>query len=215
MRRLGPLIVALVCSVALGAHAPRQLLPVDEAASHPDFFAFRARLIAAVAGRDAAAILAVVHPDIKCSFGGDHGIADFKRMWRLDSPESEFWEEFGTVLALGGTFEGPDRFVAPYTFASWPDDLDAFEHLALVGSGIGARAAPRDDAPVLARLDFAIVRIGQGGYVLDSAPWQGIVLPDGRQAYLPSSSVRSPIDYRVYFMREHGAWQLAMFLAGD
>jgi hypothetical protein len=65
---------------AYAAQAPRTLLPVDEAVSRPDFFTFRARLAAAVAQRDTAAILEVIHPDIKSSFGGDDGIEDFNRI---------------------------------------------------------------------------------------------------------------------------------------
>lgn len=211
------ILLILVCAgpVVLSSQTPRQLLPVDEAATQPDFFAFRAELITAVARRDAAAILAVVDPDVRNSFGGDDGIEGFRKKWRLEEPDSGFWQEFGTVLALGGTFEGPDRFVAPYTFARWPDGVDSFEHLAVVGSGVSARAAPRDDLPAMARVDFAIVRMGPGGYVIDSAPWQGVVLPDGRQAHVRSDSVRSPIDYRASFMRRQGTWRLLMFLAGD
>lgn len=217
-RRLVRMIAVAALSAVPGAptaQPARQLLPVDEAARDPSFFAFRAQLLTAVARRDAGAILAVVHPDIKNSLGGDQGLDEFKSTWRLDRAESEFWAEFGETLALGGAFQGPDGFVAPYTFTRWPNGLDAFEHVVATSGGVPARAEARDEAAVLATLDFSIVRIGKAGYGGDPQGWQQIALADGRQAYVRVSSVRSPIDYRAYFVRRDGRWRLMMFLAGD
>ena len=58
------------------------MLPVDEAASVPDFFSFRAQLQAAVARRDVAVVLGALSRDVKLSFGDDAGIEDFKRIWQ-------------------------------------------------------------------------------------------------------------------------------------
>ncbi len=73
-------VIALVVAAGTLAQAPaqRRLLPVDEAATQPDFFTFRAQLLTAVARHDAAALMAVVHPNIKCDFGGGEGKAFFE-----------------------------------------------------------------------------------------------------------------------------------------
>ena len=50
-----------------GGYSP--LLPIDEASQRPEFFTFRAQLQRVIARRDWAAVLAVVHPKIRTSFG--------------------------------------------------------------------------------------------------------------------------------------------------
>jgi hypothetical protein len=125
-RILGGLAVILSTVVIPSeAQAPRSLLPVDEATTRPDFFTFRAHLQAALAQHDLNALLEVVHPYIKARFGGDEGIEDFKKFWRIQEPDSKLWRELATVLALGGFFDGPDTFTAPYTFSRWLQDADS------------------------------------------------------------------------------------------
>ena len=139
-------LAAVVAAVAIVAAAPPvpRLAPVDEANQRADFFGFREKLQQRIATRDVAALLGIVHPDIKTTFGDDNGIDAFKRLWRLDQRDSELWRELGAVLALGGTFEGSDAFVAPYVFSRWPDNFDAFDHVAVVGSKVRVtfRACP-------------------------------------------------------------------------
>jgi hypothetical protein len=206
--------VVVVAAAVLSAQQPLQLRPVDEARQHPDFLAFRRQLQQTIARRDSAALLRALDPAIKNSFDGDDGKDGFTRRWRPRAADSEVWQELGAVLALGGTFDGADAFVAPYVFSRWPNQIDAFEHVAVIGSNVAARATPDAQAGVMQTLTFSILRLaGDGGY--PQRPWTAVVLPDGRTAYLASRYVRSPIDYRAYFRRSNGGWRMTMFLAGD
>lgn len=225
-RRLGIGTVAVVGVVLLGDRPSAQLqagaarlLPVDEAPQQTAFFSFRAHLQAAIARRDTAALLAVVDPQIKASFGGDGGIADFRRMWGLDGEpddppdgSDDIWTELGTVLALGGSFSGDETFTAPYTFSRWPDDFDAFDHVVMTAADVRIRAAPDQDAPVLDADSFAILLLTRSAAPSDT--WTAVQLGT-RTGYVSSRLVRSPIDYRAIFTRTSGRWRLAMFLAGD
>src|SRR5690349_15198570 len=83
------LLVLVMVATPLRAQAPPQLLPVDQAAIRPEFFSFRAQLQRALAERDSAAVLAIVDPNIKNSFGDDDGIASFRKMWTPERPDSE------------------------------------------------------------------------------------------------------------------------------
>jgi hypothetical protein len=138
------------------AREPR-LRPVDEAERRPDFLEFRRRLQDAVVRRDAAAILGIVHPNVRVSFGGANGIEAFRKE-HLEKRDSDFWEEFAKILRLGGRFRMEGSFDAPYTFSAWPGDLDSFECLVVVGTRVRVRAAPGLNARILTALDFAIVR---------------------------------------------------------
>jgi hypothetical protein len=207
--RLGTLVFL---GAALAA-APPTLAPVDEGPSNPAFFSFRAQLLRTVVARDVGALLAVVDPHIKNSFGGDDGIDEFKTMWELETPGSPVWEELGAVLALGGTFAGPHTFVAPYVFSRWPQSFDAFEHVAAIGSGIRVRAQPTASAETIGSVSFAILRLAPGAAAGDEA-WTAVLL-DGRTGYIASRLVRSPVAFRAFFSDVSGQWRVVMFLAGD
>lgn len=223
-----PLILATLFLLAGLSAAQAQvgkLLPSDEAVQDPELFAFRARLQAAVARHDTAAVLEVVDPNIKNTFGGDDGLAAFRRLWKLEAgDDSRLWNELGLVLALGGSFQpnpqnSKDTFVAPYVFSRWPEQLDAFEHVAVLGTDVRVRAEPRLGSPVLAALSFDIVplvEMGRHRMTPEQAKeWTSIKLRDGRTGYIASRYVRSSIAHRAFLTREDGQWRLTLFVAGD
>ena len=187
-----PLLLLLALAASHGAGA-QPLRPVDEAVRQPEFFGFRARLQAALTRHDAAALRAVLHPDLKNSFGGDDGLAGFEAAWRPDDPGSAVWETLAGVLALGGGFAPDGSFVAPYVFSRWPEGVDAFAHLAVVGSEVRVRTSPRPDARPLTSLDYGIVEAGAAQPEDES--WRAVRLPDGRAGFVDRRYLRSPIDY--------------------
>ncbi len=153
-------------------------------------------------------------PEIKLSFGGSWGLADFREMWRPSDPDSPIWSELAAVLALGGRFGGDGTFIAPYTFTDSPDEVDPFEALIVINAGAPARAAADPQAEALAVLSFDVVRREWDPPATPDG-WTAIRLADDRLAYVRSSSVRSPIDYRAFFERRDGRWRMTIFIAGD
>src|SRR5690349_20990835 len=100
------------CVLPAAPRAAVAMRPVDQAATQPDFFIFRARLQAAIAARDEAAVVAAADPAIQLSFGGGDGIDELRK--ELRDPKGTTWTELGTALALGGTFTSATTFTAPY-----------------------------------------------------------------------------------------------------
>ena len=192
-----------------GAQAVR-LLPVDQAATQPDFFTFRARLQAAIARRDEAAVIAAADPGIRTSFGDDEGIASLRA--KLRDPEGTVWADLATALALGGTFQSPDSFVSPYVFAAWPDRFDSFECAAVVGDRVRVRASTGPGSAVVRTVSYEIVQVlpTQG----DAAATR-VRFPNGVTGFIATPYVRSPIDYRAIFQKTGGQWRLRAFVAGD
>jgi hypothetical protein len=208
--------ILVVCAVGVGhagAQSDRRLLPADEAVERPDFFSFRARLQTAIARRDAAFVVAIVDPGIRNSFGPDQGMRTFVDTWRPNEPDSRLWAELGGVLALGGRFDASGSFVAPYVYAGWPNDLDSFEHVAIVGSDVHVRAAPRPDAASLRRVTFAVLR--RAPTTKPDPDWIAVQLPRGATGYVAVQLVRSPVGYRAFFRFARGRWWLTAFVAGD
>jgi hypothetical protein len=215
-------LMVLTLTLTTIATTTRKLHPIDEGAKDASFKAFRDRLIEAVQQRNTRFVLTSLHPKIRLSFGGDYGKKDFLKIWKPDSPDSRLWQEFSTILSLGGTFstsEGKRMFWAPYTFSTFPDDLDAFEHAAIVGENVRVRSQPNETASIVTSLSYDIVKatfpnsdnLDKG----DVPGWVKVVDPDGRDGYVASKYIRSPIDYRMGFERSRGKWLITAFIAGD
>lgn len=206
------------CGVALSPDTRKPppssftLKPHDEASQRPDFVTFRNRLRAIVARRDTAALLKIVDPNVGVAFDGARGIEAFTQR-HLQNPQEDFWKEFGDVVAHGGSFRTPDAFDAPYTFSAWPARFDAFQCMAIVGAGIHVRTAPRLGAPTAAVVDFAVVEWQSSDRPVEG--WELVTLVDGRQGYVATRYLRSPLGYRATFALKGGQWWLAAFVIGD
>jgi len=206
--------LGLVFAGVLAATSPQAtLLPVDEAARQPEFLNFRRALQQTLASRNVSALLAVIDPNIKVSFGDDNGLDAFRRLWRPEAPDSTIWSELGAVLAAGGAFQGPATFVAPYVFARWPERFDAFDHVAVIGSGVRIRATPALSGRQIASVSYAI--LGAPAGVDARSEWTAVTLADGRSGFVASRLVRSPVGYRAFFVNGATGWRLSMFVAGD
>ena len=199
--------------VGPGSRVAPMLRPVDEGSRRADFLEFRRRLQEAVARRDEAAVLAIVDPTVRISFGDSGGAQAFKAQV-IGNRNEDFWGEFGTILRLGGRFRANDAFDAPYTFSAWPGDLDSFECLAITGSRVRVRVAAGLGTRIVTQLDFAIVR-ANAPKKPGTPGWRGIELPDGRTGLVSSRYVRSPIDHRALFQFHDGRWWLTAYVAGD
>ena len=208
-----PFLLTALALMSMFANAQVELRPIDEAVSRPDFLAFRNELKAVVERRDSAELLAVVHREIKTSFGGDDGVAEFKDVWKIESKESKIWDELRTVLALGGSFDEDGAFIAPYVFSRWPKSVDGFEYVAVIGSKVRIRATPNSTAPIVDTVSHSLLK--STGPVAESTTWVPVSLPDGKAGFVDRRYIRSPIDYRAIFKRIDGRWQMTMFIAGD
>jgi hypothetical protein len=199
----------------------RYVLPVDEAKKDASFFAFRSKLIEAAKKRDSRFVLSIVDRNIKNSFGGNNGIAEFKKAWKIDSPTSEFWNEFIPVITNGGSFikEGNGKlFFAPYTFNSFPENLDAFSHSAIFGNKVSLRSKADTNSPVIANLSYNIVEILESvndTKNVGNISWYEVKTLGGKRGFVKAEFVRSPIDYRAGFEKKNGKWTMTIFVAGD
>jgi hypothetical protein len=211
LRLPGWLAVVWLAAAVPVATAPPSCPPVDEGPRDPEFVRFRAGLQAAVARRDVAAVMAVVDPAIKHSFGGDDGIAGFRARWRPEAPDSELWRALGSVLALGGRWQAAEGFVAPYTFTC--EVPDAFTTVIVIGRGVAVRASASTAAAVVARVDYAVLSVAEGAW--DTEGWVKVRIAGGREGYVAAALTRTPIDDRAFFARKGGQWRLVTFVRGD
>jgi len=225
MKRAAYSLILFVLAVATAMAQERYVKPVDEANLDPSFKSFRAKLIAAAERRDAKYVLSVLDPKIQLSFGGHAGIKDFKEMWKINSKASEFWAEFLPAIKNGGSFfrdngKRTNTFYAPYTFQSFPDDLDGFEHFAIFGSDVNLRKSPAADSEIVGRLSYNVVKVEEdpareAGEGRKKPEWRKVKTLGGLSGFVKAEFVRSPIDYRAGFEKKRGVWKMTAFIAGD
>lgn len=188
----------------------RQVFPVDEGKTDASFNNFREKLIKAVKNRDKKFLLSSLDANVQASFGGDIGIEDFKKYWKIDNAGSKLWDELLIVLNGGGKFikEGKNRlFCAPYSFTNFPEDLDAFEYQVIFGKNVNLRARPDAAAEVIARLSHNVVKVDYENSIGDGRDeptysWFKIETLGGKRGFVNAKYVRSPIDYRACFAKK-------------
>lgn len=206
--------LALAAPAAASALPPR-MPPTDSCAQDRSFVAFRTALMAAIARKDAAFILAAATDDIQFSFGDDPGRAGFARAWRLNRPAtSALWRELGAALRLGCARDEAGEFWAPSMSLVGDEDLgeDFYAAAVAVGPGAALHAGPSDASLTIAPLRWTVLTVQPDG---EHGLWAYVTLADGRQGYVRRALIRSFGDYRAVFAKRHGRWRLTAFVAGD
>jgi hypothetical protein len=210
-------LACLVAPSSAGAQG-RKLMPIDEASQDKTFETFRNRLLEAAKNRDSKFVMSVVHPQIRNSFGDNGGAREFRKKWKPESPDSELWNELVEILSLGGAFRkaGKGRdFWAPYVYSNFPEDVDAFEYVAVTGQNVNVRQKPDPASPVISALSYDLVKAPEGLSGNEAAGWIKIVTPGGKEGFVSAQFVRSPVDYRASFTKVKGKWMLSALVAGD
>jgi len=223
-RWVGLIVIGLSLAAGPG-HAGEQseltlrLKPWDEAARDPSFLKFRDDLKAILARKDAVALMKVVSPSIKNSFGGNDGAAEFRETWKPEEANSALWPALSLVVDLGGNFDSKTVFSAPYVFSAFPNDVSAFDTVVVTAEGAVMRAAPKADAAVVRTLDHDILSLVDGPakpqHQAGPDDWVEAIDIAGKHGFVLNRDVRSSIDYRAYFEKRKGRWLMTTFLAGD
>jgi hypothetical protein len=228
MFRTFSFIVAATILSTVSLAQERYVKPVDEGREDASFLSFRTKLIAAAERRDAKYILSIVGPAITSGFGGDEGIAGFRRTWKINDKKSRFWDEFLRVLKSGGKFEQSDGpanfFTAPYLYSQMPDDLDHFEYHAIFGNNVNLREKPDQSSRVISQLSYNIVKIDEPAAIKKKTgpgewdweyDWHKVTTLGGRSGWVKAEYVRSAIAARAGFEKKRGSWKMVFFVEGD
>ena len=214
-----PIFSAFIIVLATLSMAAQErfLKPVDEAEKDPTFVAFRSQLTKAVAGKDAKFIRSILAKDVLVNFGGANGVSGFLEEWKNLGPTSEFWSKFGWAISHGGKFEkvkgSPTQFWAPYTYASFPNDLDGSDYGTVVGVRIRLRKAASPDAEIVGYLSYNLVKPYIDATEVEG--WMEVVTAGGKRGFIAAEFFHSPMDYRAGFEKVKGAWKLKYFVSGD
>ena len=200
--------------VAMVTCAALDKLPLrDEGPQDRSFVSFRRSLTGALDKGNREWVVARIDPAVRFSFGGDNGKAALLASWgREPALKDRFFKELRVVVGLGGGFRD-GSFWAPYTYAFWPDDLDAFEDAVAVRPLVRVKKESRDDSETVTTLNYDVVKlvVEEG---LAPAHWRKIEF-NGKVGWARTSDVRSGVDARACFTKVKGSWRLTAFVEGD
>ena len=115
-------------------------------------------------------------------------------------------------MTLGCTKgEQAESFSCPYVFKNFPDDLDPFMYLAVLGKNIPIYRDTLSGSRPIATLSYCLVKDSTGG----SERWLEL---DGElkgKGFVERKNLRSAVDVRVGFQKKRGKWMIVFFIAGD
>ena len=168
-----------------------------------------------VARHDLAALERHVSADANMSFGGAApGAAGLREVWEPQRPDTPLWHELAEILRLGGvetSVNGEIAWSAPYpSFAGENIYQDPYGAFIVTGTQVALRKSPDIGAPVVARVDYAVLESDCSG----TEDWICVRWNDA-PAFVRSSLVRSPVDQRLSMRVTADHWSITFFVAGD
>jgi hypothetical protein len=215
---IGSLAIAFALSMtqiqgatqAPAEQAPARIVPLDEASKDESFVVFRNELIDAIDQRNLKGVLGAVSADVRVTLTGRKGIPALRQLWHLDSSPTSFLRELRAVLILGGRFEQPCSFTAPYVWTEFPASLFPLDYLVVVrDKTVMYAAADAKSKQVAVLSEGEIVQIDGG-----TTEWAGIERSAGLRGYVSLSAVRRPASFRAFFTKIMSEWKLVGFFDG-
>lgn len=191
--------------LAQGPYAPRDTCGDLEGAAE-----FRQALAAAVAERDADALVALAADDVKLDFGGGAGRGELKK--RLTADDRRLWQELGELLTLGCSANKQGGLTIPWYFDQSITGVDPFMGMIVTGEAVPLRSAPDEEADSVATLSWDVVEIDA---LKPDDAFQKVETRDGKQGFIATDKLRSLIDYRLLASSRNGTWSIVSLVAGD
>jgi hypothetical protein len=209
----------MIVTLALPAHGQeRKLPPVDEASADASWIRFKKRLQAAIESRDKQFLLSILDRNIRNQSEKTRGIAEFRRQWELDTPDTPVWHALQSALQLGSAYvrreKGGRELCAPYVLGKWPEDVEPFKNAVVIAKDSTMRAEPSNASAALGSLSYDIVPVIDWE-VDDKAAdtkqkWVRVRFRN-REGYVPEEHVRSAIEQAACFMRSGDGWRMTGF----
>lgn len=214
--------LCLVTLFALPAGAQdMKLPPVDEGSKDASWVSFKNRLLNALDKKDRKFVLGIIDKNIRNSFDGTRGLAEFRKLWDFDAEDTPLWRELSAALFLGSAYrkpeKGPTELCAPYVLPKWPDNTDPHAYGAIIAKEVLVKTAPSGAAATLATLEYDLVAVADWDVADEAAEakqrWVKVRIKAG-EGYVPEEQIRSPIEHSACFVKGPNGWRLVALGAG-
>lgn len=221
------MVLRAVCALALallvgtGAAQETKLPPVDEGVNDAVWPRFKARLLDALERRDRQFVLGILDRNIR-NTSGTNGVAEFRKLWDLESAESPLWNQLSAVLFLGSVYVKRDaktqELCAPYVYYRWPADAPENINGAVIVKDTALKSQPSAAAPTVAALSYDLVAVSNWEVADDSkeSPQKWVKAKAGaNEGFAPEEHVRSPLEYRACFVKSGERWRMTALEVGE
>ena len=203
----------------------RKLPPVDEGSKDPTWVAFRNNLLAALRRADRGALIKVVDRNIVNGLEVPRGVAEFRKLWEIDSNSDRLLRDLSASLSLGSAWHQQDPknkstrvLCAPYVPIKWPlNDVDPYDSGAIVVKEALIKSAPSHASETLGALSFDIVGVHdwEVADVENQLKQRWVkVSHRGRDGYVPEEHIRSAIEHRACFAKAGNTWRMVEYVVG-
>lgn len=211
---------------------PSKFPPINDISKDKSLVTFVNQLKVAVQKKDKAFLLGALDEKVMSDLGGDGGIAEFKKIWKLDAGDTSIWHQLNRAIELGGAFnkddqEGRYTFAFPYVHFIDLEHADDYINVGVItGKNVNIREKPDLKAKVLMQLSYDVIWFVEEGQALQktegSNPWGEPewylieTMDRKKRGWVFWKYVCSPIDYRLYlFKNKQGKWKISAFVVGD
>jgi hypothetical protein len=214
------LAIVLLFGAGLASAQSVRLAPVDEAANDAAWTRFRARLIEALNKRDQKFILEMLDPKVR-NISGTDGVAEFRKLWEIQTAESPLWSELPKVLFLGSAQikqAKTTEVCAPYVYFKWPTDAPDDANAVVIAKEALLKAGPSAATATLQTLSYDFVNVGNWEIADENKDSKQIWVALRSKAgtgYLPQEQVRSPLEYRACFVKHNTSWRMTGLEVGE
>jgi hypothetical protein len=221
-------IALLILSISTSFSQSKKFPPFTNYERDTSVIKFISDLKVVISQKDGKRLLSIVDSDVKISFGGSHGLNDFKEIWKPQNQNSEIWPLLNKLVTLGGVFMKNSgstvRFVLPYV--NEVEGGDHYKVLVVTGKNINVRERPNLNSKILGQLTYDVVDMDYSKSVLtknvslpeyaDSKDWFFVETLDKKlRGFVYWEFLWSPIGYRMFLDKINGTWKITGLIAGD
>ena len=203
-----------------------QVLPKDDSLTDKEFSIFISNFKKDVKNKNIESLKKSIAPDLSWTFGEESGIKSFLKWWKLDKNpgSSGFWNEMDKVLSMGSVFYNEEKtsHAFPYLFVTFPADYDSFQFAAVTGKKVNVRKTASSKSAVVETLDYEVVKTSAAETnskteKIDgiTGTWIKVTTSTGKEGYIFSQFLHSPVGYRAIFEKRKKGWMLTAFISGD
>lgn len=229
------LLTLLVVSFPALSQNPAVMLPRNEVYKDSALTTFICKLQYAIMRKDVGFLLSVVDKNVKNSFGGNDGIEEFKKVWKVEDANSPIWGCLSKLVSLGGTFSdyktnkgATPSFLFPYVAnIQLPNDsIDVYSILVITGDKVNVRQNPDKASRAINQLNYDMVYVDYDKSFPKNKPgaienevekeWLYVTTLDRKiTGYVFREFTWSPVGYRLFLNKIDGQWKITCLLMGD
>lgn len=195
-----------------------KVYPTDESKGDPTFYAFKERLLGAIAKKDTFFVKSIVAEDALGSYGGERSKKAFIEEYfgeKSHHATLNFWDLMQDILKDGGKFKkvGDEYyFVAPYSAVNLLETTDSVSYFSCMLANkpqVFVYERPNAKSKVVDTLNYDMIYTE---YERSRGAW--MYVHSKNPGYVSQKDLNNPTGFRCFFARQEGRWYIKYLVSG-